>query len=187
MTEERDEQLVLQAQAGDKRAQNEIMYRHAGLVKSLARRFFLVGGETEDLIQEGMMGLFCAIGDYQHREDGKSFKNFAYMCVRNRIIDAVKKATSKKSVFLSESVALQEGKDLECFHDPAEEMILRDESRELTQMMSRELSNLEFKIMTMYMEGMSCAEICEATGKDRKGVDNAIQRSRRKLQRVLKK
>ena len=187
MTEEKDEKLVLRAQAGDKQAMNDIFHRHAGLVLFCARRFFLVDGETEDLIQEGMMGLYEAIGDYKQTEQGKSFKNFAYMCVRRRIIDAVKKATSKKNATLSESVTLSDSGWLGTSLDPDETLILEDERRELTQVMSRTLSDFEFKVMMMYIDGMSCVEICDAIGKDAKSVDNAIQRSKRKLQQVLKK
>ena len=77
-----DETLVLKAQGGDKQAMDELMLRYSHLVRYLARKFFLVGGETEDLIQEGMMGLFHAVLDYKDKKDGgTSFKNFAYLCV----------------------------------------------------------------------------------------------------------
>ena len=73
----KDEELVELSQSGDKQAMDELLRRHSGLVRSCARGFFLVGGETEDLIQEGMIGLYHAIGDYKKKEDGSSFKNFA--------------------------------------------------------------------------------------------------------------
>lgn len=185
---QRDEALVRLAQEGDKAAIEELLRRHSGLVRSCARGFFLVGGETEDLIQEGMIGLYHAIVDYKSCEDGSSFKNFAYLCISRRIIDAVKHAASKKNSPLNAGVGLPDeelaGVDQ---LNPEDLLILSDERKELKQTMSRALSDFEFKVTTMYVDGMSCAEICEATGKSGKSVDNALQRSKRKLQEVLKK
>jgi len=89
-------ELIALAQSGDGRAMEELLARYANMVKGCARGFFLLGGETEDLIQEGMIGLYAAIVEYRDKEDGSSFKNFAYLCVKRRIIDAVKRASSKK-------------------------------------------------------------------------------------------
>lgn len=182
-----DEELVLLYRNGDKSALDELMLRHSGLVRSCARGFFLVGGETEDLIQEGMIGLYHAIQDYKSGEDSSSFKNFAYLCVSRRIIDAVRSATNKKNApaqyFLSALPYETVGSGL----DPVDLLILEDERKELSKKMSKALSDFEFRITTMYVEGMSSAEICEATGKSAKSVDNALQRSKRKLQQVLKK
>ena len=97
LSKQSDEGLVELSQNGDKQATELLLLRHSGLVRGCARRFFLVGGETEDLIQEGMIGLYNAIGDYRKKEDGRSFKNFAYLCVSRRIIDAVKATTRKKN------------------------------------------------------------------------------------------
>lgn len=182
-----DEELVGLAQGGDKQATEALLLRHSGLVRGCARGFFLVGGETEDLIQEGMIGLYNAIGDYQKRPDGLSFKNFAYLCVSRRIIDAVKSSARKKNEPLNNCVLPLESDWVFTGLSPEDVLILSDDKRELKQKMSRVLSDFEFKITTMYMDGMSCAEICEATGKSAKSVDNAIQRSKRKLQVILKK
>ncbi|MBQ9714170.1 MAG: sigma-70 family RNA polymerase sigma factor [Clostridia bacterium] len=185
--EKSDEALVELSRNGNKQATDTLLLRHAGLVRGIARGFFLAGGETEDLIQEGMIGLYHAIGDYKQSEGGSSFKNFAYLCVSRRIIDAVKSAARKKNAPLNYGLAPYEA---EKFSDiavsPEERLILNDDRREFRQKMSRALSDFEFKVTTMYMDGMSCAEICEATGKTAKSVDNAIQRSKRKLQEVLK-
>ena len=186
--EKSDEQLVELSRAGDKQATEELLLRHSGLVRGIARGFFLVGGETEDLIQEGMIGLYHAVEDYKSGEASSSFKNFAYLCVSRRIIDAVKTAARKKNAPLNYGLNPYE---LELATDvavsPEDAMILRDDRRELRQKMSKALSDFEFKITTMYMDGMSCAEICEATGKTAKSIDNAIQRSKRKLQEVLRR
>lgn len=188
-SKQRDEELLACAQRGDKQATEELLRRYAGIVRSCARGFFLAGGETEDLIQEGMIGLYQAIGDYKKEEKGSSFKNFAYLCVSRKIIDAVKSAARKKNDPLNTGVFLQDSELMtsELNLSPEELLIISDEKRELKHMMSRTLSDFEFKITTMYVDGMTCAEICEATGKSAKSVDNAIQRSKRKLQQVLKK
>ena len=182
-----DEELVSRAQDGDNQAMEELLRRHAGIVRSSARGFFLAGGETEDLIQEGMIGLYQAIGDYQIQEKSSSFKNFAYLCVSRKIIDAVKSAARKKNEPLNAGVFLGDAEWLlgQSPVSPEELLIISDERKELKQKMSRALSDFEFKITTMYVDGMSCAEICEATGKSAKSVDNAIQRSKRKLQQLL--
>ena len=183
-----DEELVTLAQNGDKQAMEELLIRHAGLVRECARGFFLIGGETEDLIQEGTFGLFGAIVDYRQDESAKSFKNFARLCVSRRIIDAVKASARKKNSPLNDAtlIGVDVEKELSTYSNPEEWLILRDDKREFRQKMSGVLSDFEFKVTTMYMDGMTCAEICEATGKPTKSVDNALQRSKKKLQEVLR-
>ncbi len=181
-----DERLVERAKTGDEPARDELLRRHAGLVRSCARRYFLLGGETEDLLQEGMIGLYKAIGSYAPQgEGGKSFKNFAYLCVSRRIYDAVKSVYAQKrgSFFERPLDSRMEQAGL----NPEELLILEDEQREFRQKMSKALSDFEFKVTTLYMDGMSGGEICEYTGKPLKSVDNALQRSKRKLLQLLKK
>jgi RNA polymerase sporulation-specific sigma factor len=184
-----DEELVALAQNGDKQAMEELLLRHAGLVRGCARGFFLIGGETEDLIQEGMIGLYGAIGDYRPGETASSFKNFASLCISRRIIDAVKKSARKKNSPLNDATPIgfvcAEKETSACFN-PEDLLILRDDRREFRQKISGVLSDFEFKVTTMYMDGLTCAEICEATGKTAKSVDNALQRSKKKLQEVLR-
>ena len=181
-----DEQLVALVQGGDQKAAEPVFERHRDLVRGIARRFFLNGGDTDDLVQEGMMGLYQAITDYD--ANGKSsFKSFAYLCVYRRIVDAVKSAARKKNEPLLNGVSaladdLQTGEP-----SPEDIIILNDDKREFNQKISKILSNFEFKIIVMYMDGLTCAEICETLGKPAKSIDNAIQRSKRKLQEMLKK
>ena len=183
-----DESLVERAQAGDKQATEELLSRYAGLVRGRARGFFLVGGKTEDLIQEGMIGLYRAVSEYRvDREGGMSFKNFAYLCVSRRIIDAVKASARKKNVPLNNYVSLFQSEWEMPVSSPEDEVIRGEDRREFLQKMSKELSDFEFRVTVMYMDGLSCAEICEATGKEEKSVDNAIQRSKKKLQKLLKR
>ena len=184
-----DEELVKLSKEGDKRATEELLLRHFGLVRGVARGFFLVGGETEDLIQEGMIGLYSAIVEYRNKEEGSSFKNFAYLCVRRRIIDAVKRAASKKNSPLNDCVSADyaDGWLIYSAFNPEDSLILNDERRELRQAMSRALSDFEYKVFNLYLEGASNAQICEVTGKSEKSVSNALQRSKTKLQEIFKK
>ena len=184
-----DEELVALSQSGDKQATEELLLRHAGLVRGCARGFFLIGGETEDLIQEGMIGLYNAIGEYRQGDGNSNFKNFACLCVSRRIIDAVKTAARKKNSPLNTATsfgAVEVSGVLSDDLSPEDMLILRADRREFRQKMSGVLSDFEFKVTHMYMDGMSCAEICEATGKSVKSVDNALQRSKRKLQEILR-
>ena len=161
-----DEALVVLAQKGDKQAMESVLTRYSGLVKGCARRFFLMGGETEDLIQEGMVGLYAAITDY----------------------NAVKRAASKKNSPLNDgiSVTAVDGWLIYSKFDPEAAVISDDESKELKKQMLKTLSDFEYKVLSLYMEGMSTSEICDATGKKEKSVSNAIQRSKTKLQEALK-
>lgn len=186
-TKRTDEELVALSRSGDGTATEELLKRYADLVRHLSRRFFLVGGETEDLIQEGMIGLCQAVSDYRGKESGSTFKTFAYLCVYRRIIDAVKTSSCKKNEPLNSYVPIVGGELVESGLSPEEQMILSDERKEFKQKMSSVLSDFEFKVVVSYMDGMTCAEICAATGKSAKSVDNAIQRSKKKLLEVLKK
>ena len=181
-----DEKLVGKAQAGDKIAEQELLERYSKLVRFCTRKFFLAGGETEDLIQEGMIGLCQAINTYK-QTGNEMFKNFAYLCVMRRLIDVVKKARGKKHSPLNNSVPIEDLAPLISELDPETAVIFDDERRELNTMMSRVLSDTEFKVFSMYMDGGSIVEICEITGKTYKSVDNAVQRSKRKLIETLRK
>ena len=182
-----DEYLASLSQSGDKQATETLMLRYSALVRALARGYFLAGGETEDLIQEGMIGLYNAITDYKETE-GKTFKNFAYMCITRKLLDALKKYTSKKNQLFSQSVSVEQAQFWAyAGPTPEDNLILSDERREFKRRMSSVLSDFEFKITCMYMEGLTRAEICESTGKTPKSVDNAIERSKKKLLALLKK
>ena len=183
-----DEELALLCQKGDREAKEILAGRYADFVRKITRRFFLVGGESDDLIQEGMMGLISAMDDYKSVDNGKSFKNFAYLCVYRRIVDAVKKSVSMKNKPLNTGISL-DATELWVFPStsPEDAMIMVDENKELRQTIMKTLSDFEFKIFSMYLDGLTSAEICETTGKPFKSVDNAIQRSKKKLQQVFKR
>ena len=180
-----DERLVELSQKGDKSATEQLLKRYKNVVLSVARRFFLSGGETEDLVQEGMCGLYSAIEGYS---DGKSaFSSYAARCIRNRIIDAVKATRGAKHSALNNFLPIVEvGEELyPSPENPEDELIKRENRREFLQKISNNLSSFEFKVTVMYMDGLTMAEMSSATGKPVKSIDNALQRAKRKLVKLL--
>lgn len=159
---ETDESLAARAQAGEEGAEAELLNRYKSAVRARARKFFLEGGETEDLVQEGMIGLFAAVRAYR-QDGGKSFKNFAYLCVSRRIYDALRAAGKLPEVEELDPDSVPEG-------GTPEDLLL-----------TGALSDFEFRVVTLWLDGMSYASIAEATGKDRKSIDNALARSKKKL------
>ncbi len=187
METKKDEELIRLSKEGSKEATEELLHRYSWLVRSCARQYFLIGGETEDLIQEGMIGLYRAVNDFDGElKKGKSFKNFAHLCITRKILDAVKAANRKKNV-AAQSLQLLDTQMADRGLSPEELLIINDERTEFRQKMSKALSDFGFKVMTMYVDGASCAEICEATGKSPKSVDNAIQHGKRKLLEIFKR
>ncbi len=176
-----DEELAVRAGSGDKAAADILLKRYKNTVLSIARRFFLSGGETEDLVQEGMCGLYSAIGGY---EEGKTpFSVYAARCIRNRIIDAVKSDCGAKNSALNNFLPIVEvGEELyPSPENPEDELIKRENRKEFLQRISKNLSSFEFKVTVMYMDGLTMAEMSSATEKPVKSIDNALQRAKRKL------
>lgn len=179
-----DEQLVVACQSGDKSAWEQLYTKYNPLVLAIARRFFLSGGETEDLVQEGMCGLYSAIIGF--KAGGVVFSTYAYRCIRNRIVDAVKKSNGAKHSALNNFLPIMEvGAEWVAKDNPEDEIIHREEKHEFLQKMSKVLSSLEFKAIIMYTDGMSMTEISSALGKNPKSIDNAINRAKNKLQNLL--
>ena len=178
-----DEELVLAARADEPHAMETLLLRYAGMVRGIARGYFLFGGDTDDLVQEGMIGLYSAVGDYKAGE--MRFKSFAYLCVTRRILDAVKASGREKNRPLNNYVSLLDADVRLSVPDPLEEMIDRENGEEFFRRMNEALSDLEFRVLMLYMKGLSTAEICKITKKNEKSVDNALQRSKKKLQAVI--
>lgn len=178
-----DEQLVQLYKGGDASACEKLLERYKDKALAVARRFFLYGGEVEDLVQEGMCGLYSAISTY----DGKSasFSTYAYSCIRNKIVDAVKSNQSGKNLPLNNFLPIVEvGEELfSSVGNLEDEIIRREERKEFLQKISKELSSFEFKVTVMYIDGMRISQIATALDKPVKSVDNAIMRSKRKLQK----
>ncbi len=186
-----DEMLVKQAQQGDKCSVDELLKRYRDLVKINARGFFLVGAEAEDLIQEGMCGLYMAIMDYNDAHNCL-FKTFATLCIRRRLITAVKQSTSQKSLPLNNYASIfdETGEEILVVtdtHTPEEILISKERRIEIQNQIKRQLSQLEYKIFSLYMKGKSYNEICESSNKNFKTVDNALQRAKNKVAKILNK
>ena len=188
-----DSALQKLAADGDSYAEEELVSRYMRLVRICARPLFLAGGESEDLIQEGMFGLLSAVRQYNN-EHNASFKTFAEWCIRNRLRSAVKSASSLKHDPLNNRVPLESQTQAvacaELFQKSPEEQVLARENKKYTEQLYLSLvsmlSKYEKAVLTYYLEGLSYKEIAKLTGKGDKAVDNAIQRIRRKTAQMLK-
>ena len=170
-----DESLALAAQQGDKAAAEELLRRYKNVVRGVARSFFLAGGDAEDLAQEGMIGLYRAVTDF--KEGGLSFKNFAYLCIQRRIIGAVRSAARLKNAPLNRAVPLPPENEAEgalyAAEDP-EALLIGDEERsEFLEKLRGALSPAEYRALTLYMEGLSIAEIAARERRSEKGAGTA--------------
>ena len=173
--ERTDEALAALAQSGEQWAEEELLNRYKIAVRARARKFFLEGGETEDLVQEGMIGLIAAVRGYK-ADGGRSFKNFAYLCVSRRIYDALRNADRLSGGDVDP--------DSVSGGDTPEDFLIAGESQaEFRLKLTSALSDFEFRVVTLYLDGMSYASIARVTGKDMKSIDNALARSKKKLQR----
>lgn len=194
-----DERLVLMAREGDDKAEEFLLTKYKNFVRSKARTYFLVGGDSDDLIQEGMIGLYNAIGRYDETKDS-SFMTFAAICINNKMLSAVSADNRLKNAPLNgyvsiystvtdeegEEAALSEVLSARQSGNP-EDIFLDKEQKELMKdrMLDR-LSRLEKEILSYYMEGLSYARIAKLVGKPEKSVDNAIQRIRSKLKNTIR-
>ena len=186
-----DEELCRRAASGDRFAEEELVVRYNRLVRICARPYFLLGGDSEDLIQEGMLGLIKAIREFVPNHSA-SFKTFAEVCVRNRIISAIKAAARDKHTPLNHSVSIEtplfdetsgyysiDAVDHQA--DPETLVISREEFQERRQAILSQLSGFEATVLGFYLDGLSCSEIAAQVERSPKSVDNAVQRVRRKL------
>ncbi len=190
-----DKELQSLASSGDREAEETLAGRYLRLVRACARPFFLAGGDSEDLIQEGTFGLLSAIRQYR-ADVGASFKTFAEHCIRMRLLSAIKSASQLKHFPLNDGVSLEQlsedpGAQLSAIPEISrrspEELVLERESKEeLYAAFSKCLSRFELKVLDLYLDGLSYREIADILGKSAKSVDNAVQRIRRKLTRNLK-
>lgn len=191
-----DENLVARAWQGDDLALGTLMNRYRGFVRSKARSYFLVGADREDVVQEGMIGLFKAIRDYDPTREA-SFRVFAELCVTRQIITAIKSATRHKHGPLNTYVSLHlpakgdehDAELLDLFAsdvaDPCDSVVSRDELAELQGWFAEILSDLEAEVLHRYVSGESYAEIATALRRHVKSIDNALQRIKRKLDGYL--
>lgn len=190
-----DESLCAMAAAGDSGAEAALVTRYYSLVRACARPLFLAGGDGEDLIQEGMLGLLHAVRTYDSEKEA-SFRTFAEVCIRSHLYSALRAAVRDKHAPLNRSVSLDhpffDGDSLTpAASDPAhtdpEALIAdRDYVQRVLERTRAQLSELEAKILGYYLDGLSCQEIARIVGRSPKSVDNAVQRVRRKTARQIK-
>jgi RNA polymerase sporulation-specific sigma factor len=189
-----DGYLIALAKSGDAIAYDRIVRRYYGFVRLKASSYFLAGGDADDLIQEGLVGLYKAVRDYRTDRES-SFRNFAELCITRQIITAVKTATRNKHTPLNQYVSFsaspasaQDGEPTldeiipgSPVHDPVNQVISSEELRSLVSCLSTALSELESRVLSLYLDGYSYEQVGERLGCDTKTVDNALQRVKRKV------
>lgn len=192
-----DEEVVEIARTGSVPAQEYLINKYKNFVRSKARSYFLIGADREDIIQEGMIGLYKAIRDYKC-DKLSSFKAFAELCITRQIITAIKTATRQKHIPLNSYVSLNrpiydEDSDRTLLDvmpgnqvlDPEELVINVEEIASMEEKMGEILSDLEWQVLTSYLDGKSYMEIANDLNRHVKSIDNALQRVKRKLERYL--
>ena len=192
-----DEMIVDLAQNGDRVALEYLLSKYKNFVRSKARSYFLIGADHEDIVQEGMIGLFKSIRDYQ-LERLSSFRAFAELCITRQIITAIKTATRQKHLPLNSYVSLNkpiydEESDRTLMdviveghaQNPEELIIGREDILSIRDQVGTVLSSLEQDVLSAYLDGKSYQEIADKLGRHVKSIDNALQRVKRKLERYL--
>ncbi|MBC7076086.1 MAG: RNA polymerase sporulation sigma factor SigH [Syntrophomonadaceae bacterium] len=192
-----DEEIVELAQEGNRYATEFLVDKYKNFVRAKARSYFLIGADKEDIIQEGMIGLFKAIRDYK-LDKLTSFRAFAELCITRQIITAIKTATRQKHIPLNSYVSLNkpiydEESDRTLMDvlstakitNPEEIVISREEFIFIEKKMGEILSSLEWKVLMAYLEGKSYQEISVELKRHVKSIDNALQRVKRKLEKYL--
>ncbi len=182
-----DEVLWQLASGGDLQAEEQLAERYVRLVRCLARPYFLVGGDSEDLLQEGMIGLLSAIRQYDPERE-TAFKTFAEACIRNRIYTAIKSALRSKHTPLNGYISIEspqfdesQTRTAGILTDPEDIILARERVSEVLEAAQSSLSAMESKVLGLYLDGCSYEEIARLLNRPEKSVDNAIQRIRRKL------
>ena len=190
-----DEELCRLSHGGDRLAEELLVTRYSRLVRTCARPYFLIGGDSEDLTQEGMIGLMNAIREFDAFRTS-SFRTFAETCIRNRLYSVLRSAAGNKHLPLNQSVPLDtpffdsnsytSGTSNLAERDPEDFLIDREHTQSLLSGVRKQLSEFEAKILGYYLNGLSCGEIAREVGRPAKSVDNAVQRIRRKVaQQIL--
>ncbi len=192
-----DEEVVALCHDGDSRAVEYLLNRYKNFVRSKARSYFLIGADHEDIVQEGMIGLYKAIRDYRADKQA-SFRAFAELCVTRQIITAIKTATRQKHIPLNSYVSLNkplyddesdrtlldviiEGKT----SSPEDLLISQENLQTINLRIGEVLSDLEQDVLAAYLDGKSYQEIAKMLGRHSKSIDNALQRVKRKLEKFL--
>ena len=189
--------IVLKASKGDKIALEYIIKKYKNFVKAKAKSYFLIGADKEDIIQEGMIGLYKAVSDFDASKTN-SFKGFADICITRQIITAIKTATRQKHIPLNSYISLNKpvyDEESErtlldiiatsIVTDPEELIISKEELKHIESKMNELLSDLELQVVEYYLNGKSYQYIADKLKRDVKSIDNALQRVKRKLEKHL--
>ncbi len=192
-----DEQVVEDAKNGDSKALEYLINKYKNFVRVKARSYFLIGADREDIVQEGMIGLYKAIRDFKN-DKLSSFRAFAELCITRQIITAIKTATRQKHIPLNSYISLNkpiydEESDRTLLDvlssakvsDPEELIISREEFNNIESKIGELLSDLEWEVLNSYLQGKSYQEIAFDLDRHVKSIDNALQRVKRKLERYL--
>ena len=191
-SERADEALCTLAASGDRIAEETLVMRYNRLVRICARPYFLAGGDSEDLIQEGMVGLLAAIREYDSSK-AAVFRTYAEVCIKNRLFSVIKAAARDKHTPLNNSVSFETplfsgngdhyayGAADQLQEDPEAILLGREAFQERMRALEGQLSGFEASILRLYLNGLSYSEIAAEVNKSPKSVDNAVQRIRRKL------
>ncbi|WP_073155152.1 RNA polymerase sporulation sigma factor SigH [Seinonella peptonophila] len=192
-----DEELVSGVRLGDGDALEFLMNKYKNFVRAKARSYFLIGADHEDIVQEGMIGLYKAIRDFRG-DKLSSFKGFAELCITRQIITAIKTATRQKHIPLNSYISLDKpihdedsnrtlwDKLTVNLSNPEEHYISQEEYNDIEDKISQILSDLERKVLMLYLDGRSYQEIAVDLNRHVKSIDNALQRVKRKLEKYLK-
>lgn len=199
-----DEELILRLRDGESNITDFIMDKYKNLVRSKAKTMYILGADTEDLIQEGMIGLFKAIRDYDSGRDA-SFFTFADLCVSRQMYTAVQASRRAKHAPLNSYISLystgnisdaerEEGEETQLVNaiashvdlNPENMLIDKENVENLEKMIEKELSALEKEVLDLYMIGMSYSQIAKVLGRDEKSTDNALQRIKMKIRKYIR-
>ena len=192
-----DEQLVLMAREGSETAEEILIEKYKGLVRTKSKAYFIAGAEAEDVVQEGMIGLMKAVRSFDADREA-SFKTYASTCINNQIIKAIRKAEREKNQPLNDAISLdnhlrEKDDDLtigdilkaSMFDEPEEKVIYEDTLERLKSISQQIFSPLEAQVLRAKIAGKNYQEIAEELGKSPKTIDNAIQRIRKKIMTFL--
>lgn len=192
-----DEEIVLLGRRGDKNATEFLINKYKNLVKLKARSYFLIGADREDVVQEGMIGLYKAIRDYQ-QDKSMAFKTFAELCITRQMITAVKNATRQKHIPLNSYISLNrkvfdDDSDKTYIEmvsdgivsDPEQLLIKKEEVSGIENKMGEILSSFEWEVLSLYLNGKSYTEIANNVNRPVKSIDNALQRVKKKVEKYV--
>ncbi len=192
-----DKELIELSRSGNGYATEFLLEKYRNFVRARSRTYFLIGADREDIIQEGMIGLYKAIRDYKPDAQA-SFKSFAELCITRQIITAIKTATRQKHIPLNSYISLSKPiyddenerilldvvNERKKF-DPEEIMINKERFKLLEKKLSQILSKLEWKVLANYLDGKSYSEIAASVNKSEKSIDNALQRIKKKIEKNI--